>query len=213
MFAHALDTPIDYDAKIFNQNYRWSFDYVRWRSGISTPAVLSLQANQAPVVSAGSNIVLTWPTSSVQLAGSATDADGDVLTYAWSKQSGPGSVTFSSPQSLASLATFPNPGTGPAVYVLGLTASNAFVSSTSNITVTVNPPQSWLAPAWQYRKAITVSHVQVPANVYGFPVLVSITDSTLKSVERWGRRCQATVEFCNYGCRQCHPTAVRDPFL
>jgi hypothetical protein len=32
MFSHALDTAISYNGKIFSQNYRWSFDYVRWRS-------------------------------------------------------------------------------------------------------------------------------------------------------------------------------------
>ena len=30
--AHALDSDISYSGKIFSQNYRWSFDYVRWRS-------------------------------------------------------------------------------------------------------------------------------------------------------------------------------------
>jgi hypothetical protein len=33
MFDHAMDTDIGYSGKIFSQNYRWSFDYVRWRSG------------------------------------------------------------------------------------------------------------------------------------------------------------------------------------
>lgn len=32
MFSHALDTNIGYSGKIFSQNYRWSFDYVLWRS-------------------------------------------------------------------------------------------------------------------------------------------------------------------------------------
>ncbi len=38
MFTHALDTDIGYSGKIFSQNYRWSFDYVRWRSGQDVPA-------------------------------------------------------------------------------------------------------------------------------------------------------------------------------
>jgi hypothetical protein len=39
IFAHALDTDISYSGKIFSQNYRWSFDYVNWRSGkaVSVP--------------------------------------------------------------------------------------------------------------------------------------------------------------------------------
>lgn len=36
LFAHALDSDIGYSGKIFNQNYRWSFDYVRWRSNDPT---------------------------------------------------------------------------------------------------------------------------------------------------------------------------------
>ncbi|MDQ2710938.1 MAG: hypothetical protein M3Y72_06095 [Acidobacteriota bacterium] len=34
MFGNAMLTDISYSGKIFSQNYRWSFDYVRWRSGI-----------------------------------------------------------------------------------------------------------------------------------------------------------------------------------
>jgi hypothetical protein len=32
MFAHALDEDISFSGKIFSQNYRWSPDYVRWRT-------------------------------------------------------------------------------------------------------------------------------------------------------------------------------------
>ncbi|MFN3325271.1 MAG: hypothetical protein ACK5AZ_17395 [Bryobacteraceae bacterium] len=32
MFSRALATDISYSGKAFSQNYRWSFDYVRWRS-------------------------------------------------------------------------------------------------------------------------------------------------------------------------------------
>lgn len=32
IFSHALDTDITYSGKIFSQNFRWSFDYVKWRS-------------------------------------------------------------------------------------------------------------------------------------------------------------------------------------
>ena len=32
-FEHALDEDISYSGKIFSQNFRWSFDYVKWRGG------------------------------------------------------------------------------------------------------------------------------------------------------------------------------------
>jgi hypothetical protein len=31
IFSHSLDDDISYSGKIFSQNYRWSFDFVRWR--------------------------------------------------------------------------------------------------------------------------------------------------------------------------------------
>ncbi|MCL4852132.1 MAG: hypothetical protein KJZ78_12225 [Bryobacteraceae bacterium] len=33
IWSHALDDDISYSGKIFSQNYRWSFDYIRWRRG------------------------------------------------------------------------------------------------------------------------------------------------------------------------------------
>jgi hypothetical protein len=33
MFAHALDDPIDDKGKSYSQNFKWSFDGVRWRTG------------------------------------------------------------------------------------------------------------------------------------------------------------------------------------
>jgi hypothetical protein len=32
LFAHALDDDISWSGKLFSQNYRWSFDYIRWRT-------------------------------------------------------------------------------------------------------------------------------------------------------------------------------------
>lgn len=49
------------------------------------PAVV----NQIPVVNAGSDVSVTLPTNSATLNGSATDADGTIVSYAWSQISGP----------------------------------------------------------------------------------------------------------------------------
>ncbi|HEY4154627.1 MAG TPA: hypothetical protein VGM24_04350, partial [Puia sp.] len=51
--------------------------------------VNSAAANKAPVVSAGADKTITLPTSSVALSGTATDADGSVKSYNWTKISGP----------------------------------------------------------------------------------------------------------------------------
>ncbi len=38
LFAHALDEDISWMGKEFSQSYHWSFDYVRYRSGLSRSA-------------------------------------------------------------------------------------------------------------------------------------------------------------------------------
>lgn len=44
--------------------------------------------NQSPVVSAGSDKTLTLPTNAVAIQGTASDADGSIASYTWSKVSG-----------------------------------------------------------------------------------------------------------------------------
>jgi RHS repeat-associated protein len=92
--------------------------------------------NQAPVVNAGPTQTVTLPTNSVMLVGTVTD-DGlpnNTLTISWSKVSGPGTVTFSSPSTASTQATFPIAGT----YVLQLSANDTELTGSSDVTVTVN---------------------------------------------------------------------------
>jgi hypothetical protein len=93
-------------------------------------------ANQAPVVNAGPDQTITLP-GSATLSGTATD-DGlpnppAALTIAWSKVSGPGTVTFGSPSSLNTTANFSKQGS----YTLRLTVSDSALSSSDDIIVRV----------------------------------------------------------------------------
>jgi hypothetical protein len=95
--------------------------------------------NQPPVVNAGADKVITLPTSSVTLSGTATD-DGlpnppGALTYGWSVVSGPGTVSFSAPTALTTSATFSSTG----AYTLRLTVSDSQLVTTDDVVVTVNP--------------------------------------------------------------------------
>src|SRR5439155_19218917 len=56
------------------------------------------------------------------------------LTTTWSKNSGPGTVTFGNVALLSTTASFSAAGT----YVLTLTANDGALSSTSNVTINVN---------------------------------------------------------------------------
>jgi RHS repeat-associated protein/uncharacterized repeat protein (TIGR01451 family) len=97
---------------------------------------LSQVINQAPVVSAGANQSVELPISTVTLTGSVTDDGlplGGTITQQWSKLSGPGTVTFSSPTQLVTQATFSAPGT----YLLQLTASDSQLSASSVVSVAI----------------------------------------------------------------------------
>ncbi|MGC4116149.1 MAG: PKD domain-containing protein [Myxococcales bacterium] len=100
--------------------------------------------NSAPVVDAGPAQAVTLPVSAL-LAGTATD-DGKpigALTVAWSKVSGPGTVTFQNPAQAATEASFSAAGT----YVLRLAADDSQLTASADVTVTVNPaPASNLPP-------------------------------------------------------------------
>jgi hypothetical protein len=99
-------------------------------------------ANTAPTVNAGPDVTVTLP-ASASLAGSATD-DGQpgALTVSWSKVSGPGTVTFNPSNAAATSATFSAAGS----YVLRLSGSDGALTSTDDVTVTVNDASSGPVP-------------------------------------------------------------------
>ena len=90
-------------------------------------------------------------------------------TFNWSKESGPGTVTFENPKSLVTTASFSAPG----AYVLKLTANvgGATASSTFNVSVETPPPAKQLdavytknfkinSPLWNARaKALITSWI------------------------------------------------------
>src|SRR6185312_1373054 len=55
--------------------------------------------NSLPVASAGTNQTITLPANTATLNGSATDSDGTISTYLWSKMNGPSGGTIGSPYS------------------------------------------------------------------------------------------------------------------
>jgi len=92
--------------------------------------------NTAPVVSAGPNQTITLP-SSVTLDGTVSD-DGlpnPTLTTTWSQVSGPGTVSFADPSLVDTTASFSVSG----MYVLRLSADDSLLSSSDDVTITVNP--------------------------------------------------------------------------
>lgn len=98
--------------------------------------------NQLPVVSAGSDKTLTLPTNSVAIEGTASDPDGTIATYAWSKVAGGSaslSGTTSSKLNVSSLAS--------GSYTFRLTVKdNKGASKSDDVAVIVKSSTTTTAP-------------------------------------------------------------------
>jgi hypothetical protein len=93
--------------------------------------------NLPPSANAGADQTVTLPASAA-LAGSVSN-DGlpvppGLLTFSWSKFSGPGMVTFANPAALSTSASFSFPG----AYVLRLAASDGSAVANDDVSITVN---------------------------------------------------------------------------
>ncbi|MCO5051795.1 MAG: lamin tail domain-containing protein [Verrucomicrobiae bacterium] len=102
--------------------------------------------NVAPTVNAGADQSINL-NEAVALGGQVSD-DGlpvppGLLTWNWSKISGPGTTTFADAQALQTTATFSLSGN----YVLRLTASDGGLSATDDVTIEVQGPafETWRA--------------------------------------------------------------------
>jgi hypothetical protein len=91
--------------------------------------------NQAPVVSAGTDKNITLPTSSLTVSGTATDADGNIVSTSWTQLDGP-DATISGANTLSLKLSNLVEGS----YTFQLTATdNVGRSSSDEVLVTVNP--------------------------------------------------------------------------
>ncbi|MDS4058934.1 MAG: hypothetical protein RKP73_10220, partial [Candidatus Contendobacter sp.] len=128
------DSPVDLIAlfgKVEGANLNFRLDA---RITLAAPST-----NQAPQVNAGGDQTITLPVNQVPLTGTVTD-DGlpnppGAVTITWSKDSGPGTVTFGNANAASTTATFSAAGT----YVLKLTAGDGDKSTSDTVTITVNP--------------------------------------------------------------------------
>jgi dienelactone hydrolase len=91
--------------------------------------------NKLPVVSAGSNQTITLPKEAITLVGSASDPDGSISSYLWTKVSGP-----SAPMSNTTTSKLWAYDLVAGTYVFRLTVKdNDGASKYDDVTLTVNP--------------------------------------------------------------------------
>ncbi|MCB0989779.1 MAG: chitobiase/beta-hexosaminidase C-terminal domain-containing protein [Acidimicrobiales bacterium] len=99
----------------------------------SPVATRTYDINLAPVVDAGAGSTITMG-SAASLSGTVTDdALTPGVTITWSRQSGPGTVSFANPSAAITTATFSAPGT----YVLELTADDGLGTASDTVSVVV----------------------------------------------------------------------------
>src|SRR5215204_629670 len=107
----------------------WNINWLEFLQG-------GVPVNQAPTVNAGTDQTIVLPASSVTLTGTASDPDGSIASYSWSKVSGPAGGTITSPSSSSTTVT----GLVQGSYTFRLTVTdNQGATGTSDVNVTVNP--------------------------------------------------------------------------
>jgi hypothetical protein len=123
--------------------FRLRSPYYNWPNHAGLPAAPGwtgrkevIRAAGTPLVEAGVNQSIFAPTGSVQLdATVANPAPGGALATTWTKQSGPGTVTFGNASAVDTTAAFSAVGT----YVLRLTATDGTFTHFDDVTVYYNP--------------------------------------------------------------------------
>ena len=157
-----------------------------------------LEGDLAPVVNVGADRWIVAPTNQVSLAGTVSD-DGlpaaAPLSYTWTKGTGPGTVTFSSPNALNTTATFSTYGT----YRLSLNASDTDINGHDDLRVVYSaaPVNHWPAVS-----AGPDASINAPANSVslagsvsddGLPASAAVTATWIKTAG------PGTVTFANAG--------------
>jgi len=114
--------------------------------------------NTPPVANAGAAQIISLPLNTITLSGSGTGTNGATISsYSWAKTSGPAAGVISLPLLNTSLVT----GLVAGTYVFTLTVTdNHGLSSTSPVTVTVNPLINQLPIA----SAGSNTNITLPAN-------------------------------------------------
>lgn len=155
-----------------------------------TVTVNPAAVNQPPVVDAGTDRVVFLPTNSVQLAGTATDADGTIASVLWTKVSGPAGTTFINDTGLLPTIN----GLTEGVFIFRLTATDdKGATAFDEVQVTVNAATVNQPPT---ANAGSDKTIKLPTNSTTLPGLGLDPDGTIASYA-WTKISGPTVVLAN----------------
>lgn len=116
-------------------------DNGRLKDSTTMTVTVSQNGNQPPVITAFQPVEIVLPVSTVQIAGVATDPEGGVIAYSWTRVSGPGIPILENTTS--PVVTIYNLSQGEHVFQLRVLDSQG-VPATATVQVTVKPAGSFI---------------------------------------------------------------------
>jgi hypothetical protein len=138
----------------------WLLNFTNGSAPSSTSPTPTPTTNVAPVVSAGGDKTITLPTNSTYMQGSASDSDGSIASYQWSKISG---STASMSGATSSKLTVSNLVAG--TYTFRLTVKdNKGASKYDDVKVTVSSSTSSTTNTVQSVSAGSDKTLTLPSN-------------------------------------------------
>ncbi len=130
--------------------------------GVAASATVQVTVNAGPgppSATAGTTQTITLPTNSVTLAGSGTESNGTIVSYAWTQLSGPSTATIASSNQTSTQVT----GLVQGTYRFQLTVTDALgITASATVQVIVNP--SVTVPGPPSANAGTTQTITLPTN-------------------------------------------------
>lgn len=121
-----------FELKVTDNNGAIGYDYI-----LVTVNASGGSGNRAPVANAGVNFSITLPVNTANLNGAASsDPDGTIVSYSWSKISGPAQGSITNPGAASTTAT--NLAQGTYLFRLYVT-DNGGASHDDTVRIVVNP--------------------------------------------------------------------------
>jgi hypothetical protein len=102
----------------------------------------------APIATVGSQIVIRLPLNTIVLYGKGTDADGYIVSYVWSKISGPSSFSIVYPNSASTEVT--NLGEGAYEFQLKVTDNDMLFATGVVSVVVIDSANVSCVGCWDY---------------------------------------------------------------